>query len=432
MRDKLIENFLRISKIPRMSGKEKLISDFFVDVAKKNNLYYFQDDNYNLIIRKKGNIKGDMIALQAHFDMVCVKTNESTHNFDTDGIDVIIDGDKVTAKDTTLGADQGMGLMLMLTLMEDNTIKHPDLEFLFTVEEETTFKGAITFPYDKVLSKKLINLDYCKDDALVTSSAGDTVNEYVFKSKLINNSLSAYKIIVDGFPGGNSGENIKESENNAITEVARLLKDKEVYITSINGGTFENDLATSCEVVLHTYLDINSIFSKYKIEKYDSNYSFSLEDTNNIINEILSLKGGFLSNTLSANLGLIKTSDNEIKIDYLIRSTDINEIEYYSNQTKELKYNFVVNKLYSDSVWLKNNESKLSEEYKKTYFELYHEYPKEMVGQGGLECASINKRTTGIDIISVGANISKFHTTDEVTFISSWEKIYKILIKLIA
>ena len=149
MRETLINNFLRISKIPRMSGNEKQISDFFVEVAKKNHLDFFQDSNYNVLIKKKGNIKGDSIAFQSHLDMVCVKKESSNHDF-SKGIDVIIDGDKVTAKDTSLGADQGVGLALMLTLIEDNTLKHPDLEFLFTVEEETTFKGALTFPYDSI------------------------------------------------------------------------------------------------------------------------------------------------------------------------------------------------------------------------------------------------------------------------------------------
>ena len=103
MKDILINNFLRISKIPRMSGGEKQISDFFVNIAKKNNLYYYQDNNYNLLIKKKGNIQGDTIAFQAHFDMVCVKKENSNHNFDTDPIDVLIDGlYKEDEKDITL------------------------------------------------------------------------------------------------------------------------------------------------------------------------------------------------------------------------------------------------------------------------------------------------------------------------------------------
>ena len=431
MKDVLIKNFLRISKIPRMSGKEKEISDFICNVAKSLNLEYFQDDNYNVLIKKKGNILGNSIALQAHLDMVCVKKEGSIHNFDTDGIDVIIDGDRVTAKDTSLGADQGVGLALMLTLLEDNNVNHPDLELMFTVEEETTFKGVITFQYNKLESKELINLDYCNDKYVVIGSAGDIVNEYAFKVNLVKNEMPAYKVVIDGFKAGNSGENIEASTDNAITTMARLLKDKEVYINSINGGSFENDLASSCEVILQTNLDINNIFSQTTIEKVNIDSSMSLDDTNKVINEILSLKSGYLSNNASANLGIIKTVDNEIKIVYLIRSMDLNELESISNQTKELDNAFEVNKLYTDSIWKPNNDSKLLKKYKEVYYSLFNEYPIETIGQGGLESGSIKKRKGNIDVISIGASMDNIHSVNEVTYISSWEKMYNILIELL-
>ena len=164
MRETLINNFLRISRIPRESGHEQKIADFFVNIAKENNLYYFKDENNNVLIKKKCNINSKPIALQAHLDMVCVKSKDSNHDFENDGIEVIIDGDKVTAKDTSLGTDQGVGLSMMLTIMEDNNLRHPDLEFLFTTEEETTFNGAVNFPYSQIESKRLINLDNSKDN----------------------------------------------------------------------------------------------------------------------------------------------------------------------------------------------------------------------------------------------------------------------------
>lgn len=145
MREKLIHNFFRISNIPRESGHEDQIANFFVDIAKRNNLYYYKDENNNVLIKKKGTRDTDPIGLQAHLDMVCVKEKESLHDFSKDPIEVIIAGDKVTANGTTLGADQGVGLTMMLTLMEDKKLKLPDLEFIFTVEEETTFKGALHF-----------------------------------------------------------------------------------------------------------------------------------------------------------------------------------------------------------------------------------------------------------------------------------------------
>ncbi len=433
MKDTLINNFLRISKIPRMSGNEKQISDFFVEVAKNNNLEYYQDENNNLLIKKKGNLAGDTIALQAHLDMVCVKKEGSSHNFNIDGIDVVVNGDEVTAKDTSLGADQGVGLALMLTLIEDNKLNHPDLEFLFTVEEETTFKGAITFPYDKVSSRKMINLDYCMDNAIVVASAGDKVDEYIYEGKLSKKDLDSYKLTIKGLSGGNSGENIEASGHNAIITLINSLLDKDIYIKSINGGTFENDIATKCEIVLQSNLDLISEFSNssIKVEQIDNDESLSLEDTKNIINQILELKSGFISKTASGNLGMIKTIDNKIVITYLYRSTNEEELNSFYDNINNEKYNFRINKLYDDRIWKLNKDSYMFNKYKEVYNNLFYDNPIEIIAQGGLEIASIQKRIDGIDIISIGANMENIHTVDEITYISSWEKLYDIIINLL-
>lgn len=433
-KEKLIKNFLRISKIPRESGQEEKIADFFVNVGKENNLYYFKDENNNVLIKKKGNIHSNPVALQTHLDMVCVKSKDSNHDFKNNGIDVIIDGDKVTAKDTSLGADQGVGLTMMLTIMEDNSLKHPDLEFLFTTEEETTFNGADTFPYSQVESKRLINLDNSKDNVIFIGADGDICNEYVYNGELIKNDLPSYKILVDGFPGGNSGEEVNLSERNAITTIANLLKDKDVFIKSINGGTSENDLATFCEVVISTKLNVNDIFKglNVKITKVDNKVSFSKEDTQNILKEILDLKCGYISkNMASANLGLIRTSDNKVSIYYVFRSMDENELEMINNESKNLNNNFNVNEVYMDSIWKVDYESKLLRQYKKLYFKEYSEYPLEEIGHCGIECSSIKKRIDGLDIISIGSIIKKYHTINEETFISSWVKTFDLLIKFL-
>lgn len=413
-----------------MSGNEKKISDFFVDVAKNNNLYYFQDENYNVLIKKKGNRVGDSIAFQAHLDMVCVKKNDSSHNFMTDGIEVVINDDEVTAKDTSLGADQGVGLALMLTLIEDNTINHPDLEFLFTVEEETTFKGAVSFPYDKVSSKKMINLDYCMDNAIIVAAAGDIVNDYIYDGSLSKKDLNSYKLIVEGLDGGNSGENIENSENNAINTLVNNLLNKKVYLKSINGGTFENDIATSCEVILQTELDLLSDFnnSNIEVELIENDESFSIEDTHIIFNQILELKSGYISKTASGNLGMIKTNDNKVVMTYLYRTTDEEELDNFSNYKKDC---FSINRLYRDRIWKLDNNSVMFKKYKETYQKLFQKNPVEVIAQGGLEIASIQKRIAGLDIISIGANMKNIHTVNEITYISSWEKLYNIIIRFL-
>lgn len=366
--------------------------------------------------------------------MVCVKSKYSNHDFFHDGIEVIIDGDKVTAKDTSLGADQGVGLSMMLTIMEDDNLKHPDLEFLFTTEEETTFNGAITFPYNKVESKRLINLDNSKDNGIFIGADGDICNEYVYNGKLIENNLPSYKILIDGFPGGNSGEDVDLSEKNAITTMANLLRDKDVFIKSIDGGISENDLASFCEIIINTGINVNDIFKglNAKINKVDNQVVFSSKDTKNILNEVLDLKCGYITkNMASANLGLIKTSDNKVSIYYVFRSMDENELEELNNKTRNLNNNFVVNEIYTDSIWKVDYESELLRQYKELYFKEYSEYPLEEIWHGSIECSAIKKRIDGLDIISIGSIIRKYHTVDELTFISSWIKTFNLLIKFL-
>jgi len=366
--------------------------------------------------------------------MVCVKRKDSNHDFTNDGIEVIIDGDKVTAKDTSLGADQGVGLLIMLTIMEDNNLKHPDLEFLFTTEEETTFNGAVTFPYSKLESRRLINLDNSKDNSIFIGADGDIFNEYIYNGELVENDLPSYKILIDGFPGGNSSEDVNLSENNAITTMAKLLKGKNIFIKSIDGGTSENDLATFCEVIINTNLDVNDVFKgvNARIQKINNQTSFSKESTENIINEILELECGYISpNMASANIGLIQTTDNKITIGYVFRSMDENELERFNEKSKQLNNNFNVIEVYRDPIWKIDNTSKLLQKYKELYYQEYGKYPKEEIFHGAIECSSIKRRIKDLDIISIGSNIEKFHTVEEITYINSWLKIYNLLIRFL-
>ena len=366
--------------------------------------------------------------------MVCVKTVYSTHDFLNEGIDVIIDGDIVTANQTSLGADQGVGLAMMLAILEDKSLNHPDLEFLFTVQEETTFKGAVTFPYFKVASKKMINLDNSKDNSVYIGADGDICLEFTLNCHQITNSYNSYRIIINNLPGGNSGDNILLSTNNAITEMAKKLKGKNVFISSIDGGTCENDIATSCEIVINTNENVYDIFKEIKVEiiKMDNAMCFSIEDTQKIINQILDLKCGFITpSNASANLGIIKTIGNKLIIDYVFRSMEKTDLDQIFKQVENLGYGFSVEQKYSDPIWEVNKNSQLLDIYKNVYFNEFGEFPIEEICRGSIECASIKKRIENLDIISIGSNISKNHTTEETTYISSWVKIYRCLTRLL-
>ena len=208
------------------------------------------------------------------------------------------------------------------------------------------------------------------------------------------------------------------------------LLNKKVYLKSINGGTFENDIATSCEVILQTELDLLNDFnnSNIKVELIENDESFSIEDTHNIFNQILELKSGYISKTASGNLGMIKTNDNKVVMTYLYRTTNEEELDNFSNNKKD---SFSINKLYRDRIWKLDNNSVMFKKYKETYQKLFQKNPVEVIAQGGLEIASIQKRIAGLDIISIGANMKNIHTVNEITYISSWEKLYNIIISFL-
>ena len=192
-------------------------------------------------------------------------------------------------------------------------------------------------------------------------------------------------------------------------------------------------MATNCEIVLQSDLDLISEFSNshVTVERIDNDESFSLEDTRNIINQILELKSGFISKTASGNLGMIKTIDNKVVITYLYRSTNEDELNSFYDNINNEKYNFIINKLYADRIWKLNKDSYMFNKYKEIYNNLFHDNPIEIIAQGGLEIASIQKRIDGLDIISIGANMKNIHTEDEITYISSWVKLYDIIINLL-
>lgn len=321
---------------------------------------------------------------------------------------------------------------MILSILEDKTLKHPNLEIILTTEEETTFNGAVTFPYSKVDSRGMINLDNSKDDTIFVGADGDICNEYTFKGNLIKADYPSYKIAISGFQGGNSGDNIDMSQRNAITVMAEILDNKDVLIKSINGGLSENDIATDCEVILNTNLDVYKMFQGFetKIEKIQNDLCFSKEYTKKIINQILTLKSGYITkDTVSANLGLIKTCNDEIKIYYLIRSSSEKALDESNRRCKNFDNDFKCKEIYRDSIWKEDKSSELLKIYKEIYFSEYKNYPKEEIGKGGIECAAIKNRINGLDIISIGSNMENIHTTKEKTYISSWVKIYKLLLK---
>ena len=335
----------------------------------------------------------------------------------------------------------------MLLILKSEKIKHPDLECLFTTEEETTFDGAVNFDYTRLKGKRLINLDHCKEDSIVVGCDADICNKYAFEGELITANIPAYKIRISNIEGGNSGVYIERSDKNAIMIMAKIIQklqlEDKVWINKISGGSSENDIATFCECVIKT--DIEDIENKIKnnmkeknlciqIEKIVIDMAFSLKDSKNIINEIINLKQGLILNKnniiTSGNLGVIQTIENKVIIKGILRSLDIEELQEQNrvNILISKSNDFKVEEVYKDSSWIPNANSKLKENYKNIYYKVNGKYPDFEITHGGLECSCIAKRIIGLDMISIGSIIEDFHTINEKTYISSCEKTLKTLL----
>ena len=355
--------FEELSKIPRESTNEKAISNFLVDIAKKLGLEVYQDKINNIVIKKpatKGYENSDGVILQGHMDMVCEKDLDSNHNFKTDGIDLIVDGKFLRANKTTLGADNGIAVAMGLAILEDNTIEHPELELLVTVEEETTMRGALELEENILTGKMLINIDSEEEAWVTVGSAGGKEIDIRFnegKEKFENTNSDFYRLEVKNLFGGHSGAEIHKNRLNAnkvMSEVVtEIKKDFDINLCDVKGGSKHNAIPRECyfDVAIDKSLSQNfivkskEIFKNFK-NKYieqDPNITFELSDLENNYNKIYPSKLfenllGLLNdlptgvNTWlkeypeivesSNNLAIVKSIDDKISITILLRSSE--------------------------------------------------------------------------------------------------------------
>ena len=246
---KVMEFFYDISQIPRGSGNEIKISQYLETFAKDRGLFYIRYKNNNVMIRKpasagKEDIPG--VILQSHMDMVCEKNRDTVFNFENDSIDIYVEGDFIKAKGTTLGADNGIGVAMTLAVLDSNSIAHPQIEGIFTVDEERGLTGAMEFDATEVTGKTLINLDSEEDDEILTSCAGGVRINHALKYKRVKRPSDTVcaDIVLKGLQGGHSGMDITKGRANANRLLGRVLyaasREMKMNIVDISGGSKDN------------------------------------------------------------------------------------------------------------------------------------------------------------------------------------------------
>ncbi len=463
--------FEEILKIPRCSGNEKALGDYIVSVAKQLNLDHIRDKTGNVIVSKKatpGYEGAEGVILQGHLDMVCEKNSDVTHDFTKDPINISIEGEWASAKGTTLGADNGIGVAASLAIMEDNSLIHPSLEFLFTIEEETGLKGASELQPGVLKGKKLLNLDSEDEGEFTIGCAGGADSQIIFPLEKEPYDGASYQIKLSGFLGGHSGVDINLGRGNSIKLLTRLLwevaKDVPFKLALIKGGNLRNAIPREsvAEIILAPGKEV--LFQEKALKSFknikaefkaiDPDVSMSIEKSDNVSETVLSPKSQrMLLNLLytlphgiismhpkikdlvetSTNLAVVITKTDKAEIICSTRSSSASALEATRNILAALseitRSEIIQEEGYPG--WKPNLESSLLKKVKIVYKELFNKEPTVAAIHAGLECGIIGDKFPGMDMISFGPTIKFPHSPGEKVHINSVDKFWKFLNKLL-
>lgn len=464
--------FEELSKIPRESGNEKAVSDYLVETGKKLGLEVYQDEVLNVVMRKKatkGYENSPGVVLQGHMDMVCEKELDSNHDFLKDGIDLIVEGNLVKANKTTLGGDNGIAVAMSLALLEDETLEHPQLEFIATVEEETTMKGALSLKDNMLTGKMLLNIDSEEEGVLTAGSAGgqSILVDYLCQEEIINvEDYNFFKLEVKQLYGGHSGMEINKNRANANKVLAEILEklshniDMKFY--NFNGGTKDNAIPRQAfvelailkrarEVFLNEVLKLEKDFkNKYAQEEEmeilvsDSEAKetvFTTENLKQFISLIKELPTGPYTMMeeypeiveSSDNLAIVITEGNKININLSLRSSNPAVMKDLADKIIAAATNNGAKSTVSEGYpgWKFRKNSPLRDKAVEVWKKLYNEDMEVTVIHAGLECGAISQVYPDMDMISIGPNMYDVHTPKERMEIESIRKYYDYVRELI-
>ena len=463
--EKLLEHFYNISKVPRNSTEEKKIAEYLCKFASERNLEYRTDNLYNVLIKKKassGYENRKPIIFQAHTDMVCEKTVDSIHDFAKDPIEIINDGVVLKAKDTTLGADDGIGVAMCLLLLSDDELFHPDIYCLFTTQEEIGMDGAKYFDYSGINANYLINIDGEEENTAIVGCAGGARLNYEKKVILEETDKNFYELIISGLRGGHSGVDIDKGRKNSNCLCAEILRNiEDVQINQFIGGNKDNAIPNLTKVVFATNIRkekieeiVNNIIKENVFIEDDKNIKielneikthmkiYSREITEEIIYLLLNLKQGVIEYSkdkeglveTSGNIGIVNIINGNISIKELVRSSDDNkrrEIQRINNEiTGSRNYKIEIQSEYPG--WKYKPNSNLENVYISAYMDTHDgNEPKIEAIHAGVECGMIYEKMPNLELISIGPDIVDVHTTNESLYLDSCKKILKTIFAMI-
>lgn len=467
------KNFYLLTQVPRPSGHLEKIQKFLLDWAKEKGIEAILDEAGNVLMRKPatpGMEDCKVVTLQGHMDMVPQKSPESDHNFETDPIEAYIDGDWVRAKNTTLGADDGMAVATIMAIMEANDIQHGPLEGFITADEESTMGGVNDMATDLLKGDILLNLDNETEGEMMIGSAGgvNLTATLEYKEVEVDAADAAVKVSLGGLLGGHSGLEINEGRGNANKMMARFVQDAianfDACLASWQGGNMRNAIPREAEVVLTLPKEnveaLKEIVEEWRAtftgeyEAIEKGLTFEVEDValpamivpaevqDNLVNALCGCHNGvmrFIPEVpsiveTSSNLAIVEIAGGKAMFKVLVRSSRDSMRECCA-ETLESIFSMAGMRVELDGAypaWQPNPKSEIVELMRNVYRDLFNAENKVQVIHAGLECGVIGAKYPKMDMVSFGPTMRSPHTPNERCYIPSIEKYWQFVLATLA
>lgn len=464
--------FERLCSVPHGSKNTKAISDLCVRMAQELGLRYRQDALNDVIIWKPGSEgyeNSQPVILQGHIDMVCVTVEGSGMDLSVNGPIPCTDGVWVWADRTSLGGDNAIAIAMILAILADDSLAHPPLEAVFTVDEEAGMTGAIELDCSDLHGRTLINLDSAVEGLFTVSCAGGGHNDcYIPAKKQAVQDYAGYQLSVSGLQGGHSGMEINRGRANAIQVMLRTLFEAsqcvgEIRLADMQGGRFGNVICSKCDAVIAVPADLGPALEQFVQEfgavlrreytgtddgitlsctSVSCSEAISAADTERIISGLFSIPQGVLEMSTaleglvqtSENMGSVFMTDEELVIGISVRSAVETRKAMALHRIRavaELLGGYVKNRDNFPS-WEYAAASPIRDRVLAAYREVTGREGRIEATHAGLECGLFAEKIPGLDAISIGPDLENAHSVEERLNVASTKRIYEVVCRTLA
>ncbi len=463
--------FEEICAIPHGSGNVDKLSDYLAAFAEERGLFYKQDEMKNIIISKEaapGYEEQEGIILQGHMDMVAVKKPDHDMDMKTEGLKPAVDGDYIYAENTSLGGDDGIAVAYALAILDDDSIPHPHLDVVITVDEETGMDGAKALDLSEIKGTRLLNLDSEDEGYFLAGCAGGASVRHLLPVNREKRSGTLYTCKICGLLGGHSGGEIHKERGNSNSLLGRLLQEisrvTEIGICEIEGGLADNAIpretvlkfvasenedgltktVKTLEKVLQSELTTKDPGVKIELKKEGEAEAPCLDQASaeKVKNLLLLMPNGVQAMSAdmhglvqtSLNNGIMKLSEKELTVITSVRSSVDSEkealITKISALTKLLGGEVEVTGDYPG--WTYKKQSPFRDLCVRVFEEMYGKKPQIQAIHAGVECGILLEKRPDLDCISLGPDMKDIHTTEEMLSIPSAKRVFEYVCRVLA